>query len=427
MIRPLPAPCFFTALTTALGFLSLLSSEIPAVRQFGLYGALGVLIAFAVSATLVPLGLCLLRVSSGASCRHSRGPMAALLRACARLSLGRSRGVLQTALLLTAVSLFGMAEVRCNTDLVRFLKPEAPLHRDTIFVDGRLGGVNFLEFMLSRQDGGAVTGDADLSLLASFSRQVRGFPDVAGVLSLADLSPLAWSSPLAQKLVGRSGKVARISVRLRSMGTDRAAPLVKKALAQGRELFGPDYRLVPTGSFYQVTEDSTRLVSGQMRSFGLALVLVLGAIGLLFRSVKLTLISIVPNLIPVLWTAGLMGALGIELSTGTAMIAAVVIGIAVDDTIHFLARYRREFKGQCRRTIFRITFSTGRALVISSVVPAVGFWAGCLGSFLPTIYFSLLTGLTIVGALLCDLLVLPACLHLADGSTGPSFSYQKEE
>ena len=134
----------------------------------------------------------------------------------------------------------------------------------------------------------------------------------------------------------------------------------------------------------------------------------------MFRTAELMLLSIIPNLGPVIWTGGLMGALGIDLSTGTAMIASVVIGLAVDDTIHYLTRFRREESRGTREAIHRATTRTGRALVISSVVLVVGFWVGALGSFKPTLYFSLLTGLAMISALACDLLVLPATLVLLD-------------
>jgi len=109
-----------------------------------------------------------------------------------------------------------------------------------------------------------------------------------------------------------------------------------------------------------------------------------------------------------------MGLFGIELSTGTTMIASVVLGLAVDDTIHYLTRYRREHAQGVRAAIWATTTGTGRALVISSSVLVIGFWVGALGSFKPTIYFSLLTGITMISALVCDLLVLPASLVLCD-------------
>jgi predicted RND superfamily exporter protein len=186
-----------------------------------------------------------------------------------------------------------------------------------------------------------------------------------------------------------------------------------------REL-GNDYELRPTGDFYQVVVDSNRLVSNVVQSFCLSLSMVLMAIYVLFRSFKLLAMALIPNLVPLAWTGGLMGYLHIDLSTGTAMIAAVVIGLTVDSTIHYLARFQREYQGDSKEAVTITTTATGRALSISALVLFLGFSVGGLSSFLPTIYFSLLTGVTMLGALVCDLLILPASLILfgtKEGST----------
>ena len=189
---------------------------------------------------------------------------------------------------------------------------------------------------------------------------------------------------------------------------------MNRILEQGQKIFGRPYSLKATGSFFQVTQDSNRLVLDQVKSFSLALAMVMLTILVLFRSLKLMLLLLIPNLIPLLWIRGLMGWLGIDLSTGTAMIASVVIGLAVDDTIHYLARYRREYKKDCRQAVTCTTTGVGRALTVSSIVLVFGFWVGDFGSFKPTVYFSLLAGGTMIGAWVCDLIVLPACLYLTD-------------
>jgi predicted RND superfamily exporter protein len=121
---------------------------------------------------------------------------------------------------------------------------------------------------------------------------------------------------------------------------------------------------------------------------------------------------------PVAWTGGLMGVFGIDLSTGTAMIASAVIGLVVDDTIHYLSGYRRAFAGDPREAVRSTTSGIGSALVMNNMVLVLGFWVGCFGSFKPTIYFSLLSGVTMISALLCDLLVTPALLLLTEPQAG---------
>jgi uncharacterized protein len=437
-------PCCFTALTTALGLLSLLISDIPAVRQFGLFGALGVMLSFLIGATLVPVGLSFLGGERRILPARGTGALRYLLHRIARLTVTRPRPILALALLLALLAACGLPRIHNNTDLLRFLKTSAPLYGDTLFIDEHLAGVNSLEFILSRTDGSPLTSLAALERLDQLQGQALRHPEVAAVYSILDvvqqvhraeaglttlalpaneeqllaafdLLEAAPEQALLRKLIDPAFTRARLSVRIHAIGTEAAAPLVAALIREGEQILGPQFRLVPTGSFYGVTLDSNRLVRNQLSSFALSLSLVMGAILLLFRSLRLTLIALIPNLIPIVWVAGLMGWLRIDLSTGTAMIAAVVIGLAVDDTIHYLARFRTEYRGDRARAIVRTTTGTGRAMTISSLVLIVGFWVGCLGSFKPTIYFSLLTGVAMAGALACDLLVLPACLMLMAG------------
>lgn len=154
-------------------------------------------------------------------------------------------------------------------------------------------------------------------------------------------------------------------------------------------------------------------MESQLKSFLVALVLILVAIGIVFRSIVYALLAIIPNVVPLLLAAATMGFAGIALSTGTAMIASVVIGIAVDDTIHYLSAYRKSVGQGRSEAIRKTTRSTGFVLLSTTVALSAGFWVALLGSFQPTIYFAMLAGITMWFALICDLLVLPACLRLA--------------
>jgi len=446
VVRKLVFPCFFCSLTTALGFASLATSQTPAVRQFGIFAALGVLISFGVGMTLVPIGLTF--VAPPAS--QHRAPQHRLVRraldAAAELSARRPGRVLAVFLGITAVSLAGLPLVRNNTDLVRFLKSDAPLHRDTLFVDDHLTGANTLEFVVARRDGAPLTGLESVKRMAAFEAAVLRRDPVTGVSSIlavlrqlqraesggelalpADERASAWAfdlleaapeQPLVRKLVAADFTQARFNVRVRAVGTSVAAPLAESLLEEGRALLGDDYTLAATGAFYHVARDSNRLVLSQVQSFGVALGLVFLAIGVLFRSARLTLVAFVPNVMPVVWTGGMMGFLGIDLSTGTAMIASAVIGVVVDDTIHYLTGFSREYRGDARDAVRRTTRGVGAALFLNNLVLVLGFWVGCFGSFKPTIYFSLLSGITMISALVCDLLVTPACLVLTDGRRG---------
>lgn len=436
-------PCLFTALTTALGLVSLTISDVPAVQLFGVFASLGVLLSFIVNILLVPAALSFLPLTESGRRLYDTGVIKTVLQATANLSVKFPRLVLLVALVIALGMLCGLGGIDNNTDLVRFLKPSERLYSDTMFIEQAVGGVNSIEFMLTRNDDKALTGLDDMVRLGRLQAAIDELPQVAGsysllgvlkqlyraeknqqrltlpdnsadLLYLFDLLEIAPDQDLLRKVVSVDFRKMRLSVRTKAIGTAAAANLATQIeQLAGREL-GNGYSLRPTGDYYQVVVDSNRLVSNVVRSFSLSLSMVLLAIFVMFRSIKLLLMALIPNLIPLAWTGGLMGYLDIDLSTGTAMIAAVVIGLTVDSTIHYLSRFQRENRASSRDAVLSTTIATGRALTISALVLFFGFSVGGLSSFMPTIYFSLLTGVTMLGALVCDLLVLPASLVLSE-------------
>jgi predicted RND superfamily exporter protein len=416
-------------------------SDTPAVRLFGAFTALGVMISLGVSLTLVPVGLSFLAPPRARASRPRGTTLAAFLRFAARNSMRHPIAILSIAGLLTLLGFAGIAKIQSNTELVSFLKSDEPLFQDSMFIDRQLAGIHTLEFVLSRRDGGSLASLDAVTRLERFREALLAHDEVGGaqsVLSLLsaihraetngegwripsdpealleafDLLDAAGDDALVRRLIDPEFRHARVRAQIHAIGSAVAAPLEDRILDEARAIFGADYALSVTGAFHQMTRDSNRLVAKQLESFSLAFVLVILAVGAMFRSLQLMAISIIPNVIPIVWTGGLMGFAGIELSTGTTMIASVVLGLAVDDTIHYLTRFRRERSQGVRNAVWATTTGTGRALVISSAVLVIGFWVGALGSFKPTIYFSLLTGITMISALLCDLRVLPASLVL---------------
>ncbi len=447
VVRRLLFPCFFCTLTTAIGFGSLVTSGIPAVQMLGSFAALGVLIAFAAGMTMVPVGLSFVTPPAAPLQSSQHRIIRAGLDWAAHVSVEHPKRVLAIFAGITAVSLAGLPLVRNNTDLVRFLKSDQPLYRDTMFIDANLTGASTLDFVVARRDGAPLATPDAVRRMAGFEQAISAHPEVTGVGDILavlrqlqraesggdelvlpddardvayafDLLQAAPEQALIRKLVAPDFGAARFNVRIHAVGTAVAAPLANAILAEGRQIFGDGYRLDATGAFYRVAEDSNRLVEAQVRSFASALVLVFVAIGVLLRSLRLTLVSFVPNVMPIAWTGGLMGFCGIDLSTGTAMIASSVIGLVVDDTIHYLTQYTRVYQGDAAAAIRKTTAEVGAPLVMNNAVLVLGFWVGCFGSFKPTIYFSLLSGVTMITALVCDLFVTPASLVLLDRGRG---------
>jgi len=439
VVRHLLFPCFFCAVTTAIGFGSLVTSPMPAVQQFGVFAAFGILLSFAIGITLVPVGLTFLTPPASPRVVPHHPWFAALLRWTALQAVRRPWRVIGVFAAITLLALAGLPFVRNNTDLVRFLKSDAPLFRDTMFIDAHLTGANTLDFIVTRHDGGALTSADDLRRLEALEQAILARPYVTGVTSILavarqvqraesggdglrlppddeasgyvfDLLDAAGDKRLIRKLIAEDFTAARLNVRLHAVGTAEVSPLAAAVLADGRRLLGDDYDIQATGAFYRVAEDSNSLVSSQVRSFGWAIGLVFLAIGALFRSWRMVTVAVIPNVMPIIWTGGMMGVLGIDLSTGTTMIASAVIGLVVDDTIHFLTEFDRVYTGDPAAAVWKTTTGVGTALLMNNLLLVLGFWVGCFGSFKPTIYFSLFSGVTLLTALICDLFLTPACL-----------------
>jgi predicted RND superfamily exporter protein len=437
-VRAVAAPAALCTVTTAQGFLSLGVSDLPAVEQFGVFAAVGTVIAFVVGLTAMPAVLTWLRPPPP---RHGgHGLTLRLLDRTSRLATTRPGLIVCLFALVTAIAGAGIPLVRANTDLVGFLTEGAPLRRDTEFIDAHLTGTLPFDFMLRRRDGGPIASLGELRRLDALEAAIRARPHVATVTSAlalvrqvhraeTDGTTLALPDDdrtlryelglldesgheLVRRFASPGFRALRLSVRLHAVGTAESAPLVDAVVADAGRILGPEHTLVPTGELYRVVHDSTGLVRQQVTSFGTAIVLVVLAIGVIFRSVTFTILALIPNVLPILWTGGLMGFAGIELSTGTAMIASAVLGMVVDDTIYYLSHYRRHERGDAVAAIHETTRAVGAPVTAASVSLIVGFWVGALSSFKPTIYFSVLTGLTMITGVVCDVLLLPATLLL---------------
>ncbi len=433
-MRQVGMACWLTSLTTTMGFFSLLVSPVPAIREFAFFAGLGVLLAFGVTMTFVPLALLWSGHMPLERFAHlKQGCIERLLAWLIGWVAAHRRKIMAGTLLILAVLLAGIWHLREGTDIVRALKKHAPLRVSTEFIDRHLTGVNSLELMVRLPDTAKSFDPTFIRQVLAFSQWLRAQSGVTAVHSpweplrgvRADLrahdeqlSVLATLIPFAlplQTWLDVNAKTLRISARVLAMNSDRFLEL-----AQGIEHQAAQQHLPAqiTGNNYLLAQMSRSLVHTQIRSLGLAVVLILGTITLALRTWKLGLIAAIPNVIPPVMIFGLMGWCGIALSTATTMIASVALGLIVDDTIHLLYRYRHEkLAGKTiSQALEQAVRHTGRALIFTTIILTLGFWVGLVGSFKPTLSFSFLTGLTMVFALLADLFVVPAILLTWDRS-----------
>jgi predicted RND superfamily exporter protein len=444
--RRMRTPCFNAALTTAIGFVSLLVLPISAIREFGLFTAIGVMIGYGHTIVMTPLLLASLPDLPPRVIRtFEAGPVERWLCCVVGwVTRHRTTTALATAGLL-AVAVAGLARIHVETDLVRSLRHASPLAAATRFIDEHLTGVNAVEILVRAP---AEPDFETLHKVARLEAAVRDLPEVRKVTGLPDLlarvnramhrgddayarlpdgpdaeaditefiealrkeAPADLDRFLASDSDGRA--TLRINARVPALDTARSQVLFNRIREAAGRVGLADVSL--TGNFVVFSNMSTTLVGHQVRGLAVALVLILGVMAVQFRSIRLGALCAIPNGAPVLMVYGLMGWSGIALSVPTAMIASVVIGTIVDNSIYLLAPFREAFRQEASyvTALMDMVRASGRAVVFSTVTLAVGFWVGVFSSFVPTVHFAVLAGAAFLLGLISQFVVLPLMLVL---------------
>jgi len=441
-LRSIGPPCLLTSLTTAAGFFSLVVNQVMPVRTFGVFAAIGVLLALLATVLILPACLAL-RPGAPPAGKAPKAPRPwGVLLWADRIVQRRPAPALAVSMLLAAVVALGILRIQVETNLLKYFKPDAQVVTDHDFIEDVYGGSSPLDIVVRSAEQDGVKRPAVLQAAAALQDRFEAHPKMARGVSLADLvqelhevmsgdperrsvpdSPQAIAQLLlmvspetTDGMVDDSAELLRISTRFQGakMGLGGARGLLDEVQANVDELFPDDVEVRLTGSSVLFVNMDSYLVNGQIRSFGIVLAVLFVVMVLVMRSPRMGLLAMIPNVLPIAFMMGLMGWLGMPLDGFTVMIASIAIGIGVDDTIHYLHHLRHEL-GQgvpLRDAMSHTMRSVGRALVFTSIVLALGFWVFCLSDFVGTRNFGFLTGITVLVALVADLVVLPAVLLL---------------
>jgi len=429
-------PCSVTTLTTALGFGVLGVSSMPVVRHLGLFSALGLLFGFVAALVGCTWGLAyeaVLPVSS------DRGGLRRGVAAVVEAGLHRPRAVLVGGVLLVLGAGAGIARISVDTNSIGYLYEDHPVRRDARLIEEELGPYAPLEFVVRTDSGrtdlrtprvfaavqawerdAVATGAVGWSYSAvdGLRRLHRATaPGAAFPGEDVDLGALtrlgAGDVPYAAALAAHPDRLrVTFGVPMQSAdGIDRALQTVTDAAS-----LPPDVSVEASGYLPLYVRIMDLVVRSQLWSFGLALLVVLGAIGVLFRSARAALLAVVPSVLPVLLTLGVMGWIGIPLDVATTTIAALLLGLIVDDSVHLLHRYEAgRDRGRASTTaVARAAREGGPLLVTTTCVVALGVLVLTLAQVKSVVWFGGLTALGIGLALGVDLLVLPAMLAFTE-------------
>lgn len=439
-VHHLLIPCLLTSLTTAAGFASLGVSSIPAVRDFGIVAAVGMLFSFLITITFLPIILYLTkRPPTKVVKTQEPDILDRFLLKIGHFNQYWTKRILLISVLVVIFSLIGISRLRVETNLLEFFKKHSPVYQSTSFIEDNLSGVSSINVSLEAERIDTFKEPQVLRKVEDLQDFLKNRPKIDKVTSLVDYikdmnqsfhneNPEYYRIPHSRKLIAQYLLLydaedlenyvdshylwATVSARVREHSSARLKGLIDDTKAYINENFSQGLEVRVTGNSVLDSNLIDILVKSQINSLALAMFVIFGMMFILFRSVKIGLLSIIPNVIPILINFGLMGWLGVPLNTATAMIAVVAIGIAVDDTIHFLSCFASEMKkdGDHLQSMYRTLSLKGRAIISTSIILFLGFGILISSSFAPTIYFGVLTAGIMVSALLGDLIILSALL-----------------
>ena len=428
-VRNLWKPVLFAALTTAAGFISLVTSQVYPVKYFGLFSAFGVLVALVLSFVMI----------SAATMLFGAPPAPKSARGSTREAGGRFSDwvmshplpVIAVSLLVLAFSLFGVSKVWINSSFLANFEKTSAIARTDAFVNAHFGGTSTLNLILEAQDPDTFKKPEVLGLVDRIQSEVGALNRVGGSFSLADylkrmnqvmsgsgtsagdlpeskemiaqyllLYEMSGDPANLAKVVDYDYRRANVTFQLKSDDSRTIQTVIDKIESFRDDLKG--LGIVPryAGSGYKSLVFSNLILQGQISSLGLSLAIVVGLVAFMFRNLILGLIASIPVVISSALNFGAMGLLGIPLSTSTALISSIAVGIGIDYSIHMTERYKvLRSEGYTGVEAGRRAMSdTGRAVFLNATVVICGFLVLLLSAFPPNRQVGALVSLNMAAA-----------------------------
>ena len=450
-VRSKFVPCIYTAVTTMVAFGSLLVSGIRPVIDFGWMMVIGITISFVLAFTLFPAVLILMRRLNHES---SSGFTTGVMNSLANFIHRNSNLTLLLFIVLAGIGLSGLPQLSVENRFIDYYKEDTEIYQGMSLIDDQLGGTTPMDVIID-----APKGDEDdeeffegeditatswwfnsdgLLDVAEIHAYLESLPETGKVLSihtgmqlLEELNdgkpysdfklavvykrlPPEVKEALIDPYLSEDGNQLRFSIRIyesdKSLQRQALLDKINKHLTGELGLKPEQVNLSGMAVLYNNLLQS--LFQSQILTIGAVFIAILIMFTLLFRAVKLSIATIIPNMVAAGLILGIMGWVGIPLDIMTITIAAISIGIGVDDSIHYVHRFREEFAidGDHWAAIKRCHSSIGHALYYTTVTVVLGFSILALSNFIPTIYFGLLSGLAMTTALLANLMLLPVLI-----------------
>ena len=435
-----------TNLTTASGFATFILTDSQLLREFGIVASINIIAIFVLSLLIIPVIYSYLRPPKDRHLKHlNKRWIGGFVDWMENMVRNHRIAIYISSVALLVASIIGIYTIKISGSILEDMPQNTAFFKDVKFFESEFDGVMPLEILIDTKRPKGVMKLSTLKRMDELEKFIQDIPELSKPLSVNRLvkyskqayyngNPKYYQLPtsqeqnfmspylknfqgqggLMQAYVDSTGQYARITTYMKDVGTERMEEIENNLQPKIDKIFPPDrYDVQLTGKALLFQKGTSYLVRNLIISLGLAILLIAGLMAWMFRSFKMILVSLIPNVLPLLITAGAMGFMGVPIKPSTILVFSIAFGISVDDTIHFLAKYRQELKAnnwKIKRSVYAALRETGVSMFYTSIVLFFGFSVFMISSFGGTVALGGLVSATLLFAMLSNLLLLPSLL-----------------
>ena len=437
---------FLTNLTTASGFATFIIVKSDILKQFGIIASLNILGLFVLSILLIPIIFSFIEPPGSKHVRHLDSKfISGIISQLMKITSNHRKIVYTVTLVVLAAGIYGITLIKSSGYMVDDIPESDPIYKDLKFFEENFAGLMPLEIMVDTKKPKGAMQLTTFGKIDELENRLAKYPDLSPATSLLNLLKfskqafynghekyyglpnnreknfiLQYASTgeenvgFLHSFLDSSQQTTRISIRIKDVGTKRMEELYQQFNADIDSVFGQnDYDVTVTGSSITAFKGTQYLLKNLFTSLALAIFLISLFMAVMFSSWRMVIMSLTPNIIPLIFTAAIMGFTGIPIKASTILVFSIAFGISVDNTIHFLAKYRQELNltnWDIRKSVELALQETGVSMLYTSVVLFFGFGIFTLSSFGGTQAMGILVSLTLLVAVTSNLILLPSLL-----------------
>ena len=437
-----------TNLTTAAGFATFIITDSDLLKEFGIIASLNIIFLFFLSLIIVPIMYSYMPLPKDKHLAHLEKNYIQFFIDWILITIKKKTiAIYSVAIGLLVFGIIGITQMRISGSVIEDMPKNTGFFEDIRFYEKEFDGVMPLEIMIDTKRKKGALKSATLKRINELQETIEEIPELSKPVSLVNLlkyakqayyngNPQYYELPTKQEeafilsyiknstgkgkenllksYIDSTGQFVRITTFMRDIGTDKMKRTEERLAQKIDKLFPKErYNVAITGKAYIFEKGTHYLVRNLVISLVFAIFLISLLMAYLFRSFKMIIISLLPNILPLIITAGLMGFLGVPIKPSTILVFSIAFGISVDDTIHFLAKYRQELianNWRIKKSVYNTVKDAGLSMLYTSVVLFFGFSVFMLSSFGGTIALGGLVATTLLFAMLSNLIFLPALL-----------------